>query len=242
MNKFLKFLPLVLCISAAHAESVGTGYSVSGAAGSADFTVVNNVVVMSFDGFSPGGLTVANIEIQNSFSLPALGLYPLSFSAASGYTIDGYDVTYNLNFKSSTYRITGNEFGADFGGLKAGDLFGGTATFTTEAGTKINFAATDTVTSYSVADKHFVSGSVFSPGETDFVMTVRGLSEFCPDKANCGPLNGATFLQTSLNLQSITVAPRVSMIAAVPEPSTYALTLAGLCGVAALARRRAARK
>jgi hypothetical protein len=234
MKKIVAGVSLALSVVAVHAVTLtGMGYQVTNTAG-ADPVIVGNKVVWTNGG---PGVVLTTTPTQGSANLGFGASAPVfTFAALSGYQLDGFDITYSILFDSDSYLVTGNESGANFGGVLPGELFEGSMDFTTSFGNALSLVAIGP-THVGARSTGHITGSTLPASATDFAMSVLGLSQFCPTAGGCPPL-GYSQLITSLTLQSITIKPLVSTVSAIPEPSTYALLLAGLGAVGMIARRR----
>ncbi len=184
---------------------------------------------------------------SRAFNTPALGSLgkarggtALNWSAAIGYEITGFAVTYDFSFEGGrSYLVQGGEYGADFGGVKAGNTWDASGAFNAShadgSTTTVSFNGPG---SFNKLATTRVSGRQFN---TDFNLWARGLQEFCVAGYSIdlcaadypGTRYGAT---TRLTLNSISITPQV--VSVVPEPSVVALMLAGLGLIGLSARRR----
>ncbi len=169
----------------------------------------------------------------------ALGSTGLTWSAAAGYEITGFVVTYDFSFAGAgSYQVQGGEYGADFGGVKAGSTWVASGLFNASyadgSTTAISFTGPGSMNKSMTAH---VSGKQFN---TDFNLSARGLQEFCVAGFSIdqclADYPGARYgASTRLSLNSISIAPQV--VSVVPEPSVAAMLLAGL-GLIGLSVRR----
>jgi PEP-CTERM motif len=169
----------------------------------------------------------------------ALGSTGLTWSAAAGYEITGFIVTYDFSFSGAgSYLVRGGEYGADFGGVKAGDTWLASGLFNASyadgSSTAASFSGPGSLNK-SVTTR--VSGAQFN---TDFNLSARGLQEFCVagysiDQCLADSPGARYGASTRLSLNSISITPQV--VSVVPEPSVAALMLAGL-GLVGLSARR----
>jgi hypothetical protein len=183
------------------------------------YPVAGNSLVWTWSG--PGGpLSVSNTPAFSGFAEFSDRTYT-TFAANAGYRITGYSLVYDLSFQGGTYLITGLELADIFGDLGPGDTFVGDGTFTTTSGQGATLTATGPTSAILV---HHLAGPDFF---VDFTLRVRGLAEFCAsgDTFECTRGIGLSWLVSTLNLNSILITPEVVPI---PEPSAYALLLAGL--------------
>jgi hypothetical protein len=167
-----------------------------------------------------------------ALSSTATGLWSndFDFKADAGYKITGYQVTYDLTLAGGRYLIVGGEGFGDFGGLKAGDLWVSTGSFSTSTGVMVKFNEPG-----AAIVTEMIQGEDLFIGMTS---KVRGLQEFCPPNVDylvCSNGGSNPGIRTGLALWSISVVPQ---IVAVPEPSTYALMFAGVAALSLTTRRR----
>ena len=76
------------------------------------------------------------------------------------------------------------------------------------------------------------------PANATFVDLIVGMGDVSPEGLTTFSIGGQTYLAVANEVSGST---SVYSLTPVPEPGTYALMLAGLAGVLALSRRRAAR-
>ncbi len=211
---------------------------------SAYFDVVN----LDFDGsYLDGASFIWRDDVYSrAFNTPALGSVGkalgstgLNWSAAAGYEITGFTVTYDFSFEGgSAYLVQGGEYGADFGGVKAGSTWVASGLFNASyadgSTTSVSFAGPGLLNK-TVTTR--LSGRQFN---TDFNLSARGLQEFCVagysiDQCLADSPGARYGSSTRLSLNSISITPQV--VSVVPEPSVAVLMLAGL-GVAGWWARR----
>ena len=211
---------------------------------SAYFDVVN----LDFDGSYLDGAKFVwqDDAYARAFNTPALGSVGKAFgstglhwSAAAGYEITGFAVTYDFSFEGGrSYLVQGGEYGADFGGVKAGSTWFASGLFNASyadgSTTAVSFTGPGSL-HRSVTTR--VSGTQFN---TDFSLSARGLQEFCAagfsvNQCLAGYPGARYGASTRLSLNSISITPQ--LVSVVPEPSTAGLMLAGL-GLVGLTMRK----
>ena len=150
-----------------------------------------------------------------------------NFLPSSGYRITGYDLAYSVDYSTGTYLVTGNEPFPDEFGVPPGTLFGLTGSFGAVPDIGHFFDSSEQL----VLSGH-IGGAVLPPVYAG--LTVDGTFNFClpGDTGDLGVCRG--YLYDSMTLNSLTITPNV---AAIPEPSSYALMLLGLAAIGLRHRR-----
>jgi hypothetical protein len=135
------------------------------------------------------------------------------------------------------YEVLSTEY--DFNeGYAAGDLFRSTADFTSSTGLSRHYVAEGGPLVHELVTEHIVGEPRLTYPNGPFmtyVLEAQGSDTFCfVQDDNCGR-GGETFIPSVLTLTSISITPHV---AAIPEPETWALMLAGLAAISPVSRRR----
>jgi PEP-CTERM motif len=177
-----------------------------------------------------------NNDSYTNFSAGAIA-NDLVFTAQDGYRIDGYKVDYEVVFNGSSYLATGKE-GSSF---EAGKTYYGEATISSDrGGASFSFSAQND--SGILNRTYYLNDSKWNGWLVQGTVQAQGRLFFCVDLSDC-KLNGlnqyipqpSASIESRISLNSITITPQVS---AIPEPSSYALILAGMGFMGAIARRR----
>ena len=168
-----------------------------------------------------------HLSMQSLFigSVPGRAEGRFDFVAAAGYAITGYDIKYDISFATSAHIADGSEYelyGNPPRHLVPGTVIGGTGALHATTGAGGTFDYLRTVAMFT----DHVMGSDLSPLRA--VLTA-GNGEYCTNIPVQCAIGGLVTIPGHMTLNSITIAP---ILAAVPEPGTYALLAVGLLAVA----------
>ena len=176
-----------------------------------------------------------HLNMQSLFvgSVPGRAEGLFDFVATLGYAITGYDITYDISFSTPAHIADGSEYDLYANPprhLVPGTVIGGTGAFHATTGA---VGAFDYLRRGAMFTDH-ETGATLSP--LTAVLTAAN-GEYCTNIPILCASAGLVTLPGRMTLNSITIAP---ILAAVPEPGTYALLGAGLLMV--LCRRPARAK